>query len=49
MYAASASSAGGEAVVHQHFHFDRYLGSRDELICELATAKRQGRLDAILR
>lgn len=40
---------GGVANVHQHFHFDKYIGSKDEVIKFLSDAKRQGRLDVILR
>lgn len=39
----------GAVNVHNHYHFDKYIGSKDELIQFLSTAKRQGRLDVILR
>jgi len=35
-------SAG--AVVHNHYHFDNYVGSRSELVRELESLRRQGRM-----
>ena len=47
--ASSGGGWGGTTVVHNHYHFDRYVGNRDELVRELVTAKKQGRLDVVLR
>lgn len=50
-FAGSGMGGGMGTVIIQnnHYHFDRYIGNRNELIRELHDAKRQGRLDKILR
>jgi len=45
-----AERGGGVgARVDQHFHFDRYIGSRDDLVRSINEAAAQGRLDYALR
>jgi hypothetical protein len=43
------ASSGSGIVVHNHYHFDNYVGTGDDLIRTLDRASRQGRLDAIVR
>jgi hypothetical protein len=46
--AAFSRAAGGTTVVHEaHYHFDRYVGNRDELIRELKAAHDRGALRQI--
>ena len=42
-------SRTGGAVVHNHYHFDRYIGSRDEIRQFLVEASRRGKTSVFLR